>query len=231
MIELKVGKKEVELPEKLTIRQYQKIREIDASNDPVGFVRAVSGLEEDEIKYANKKDMDFVFHFLVENYLGNGGDKKLQTTIEHEGITYGLMSQIHTLNFGGWVDLEFLTTEGVEKNMEKIMALMYRPITDYKKNGEYIIEDYDHDSMIERAELFMDLPIDYFWGVSSFFFNLVKAYTEGMKASLEYQRTKEKALTRLRMINPLNHLSKLYHAFIGLAFWRYVRRTLQRLKK
>ena len=229
MIELKVGKKDITLPERLTIRQYQKLREIDAASDPVGFVRAITDLEVDEIKYANKKDMDFVFHFLVEKYLG-GGDKRLQTTIEVNGVEYGLMSQITSLNFGGWVDLEFLTTDGVEKNMNKIMALMYRPITKKTDKG-FEIEDYDHDSMIERSELFMELPVDYFWGVSSFFFNLVKAYTEGMKASLEYQRTKEKALTRLRMINPLTHLSKLYQGFTGLVLCRYVKRTLQRLKK
>lgn len=230
MIELKVGKKDITLPERLTISQYQRLREIgDASKDPIGFVRAISGLEEDEIKYANKKDMDFVFHYLVENYLGKG-DKRLQTTIELNGVEYGLMSQIHTLNFGGWVDLEFLTTDGVDKNIGKIMALMYRPITKKTDKG-FEIEDYDHDSMIERSELFMELPVDYFWGVSSFFFNLVKAYTENMKASLEYQRTKEKALTRLRMINPLTHLSKLYQGFTGLVLCRYVKRTLQRLKK
>jgi len=229
MIELKVGKKDITLPERLTIRQYQKLREIDAASDPVGFVRAITDLEVDEIKYANKKDMDFVFHFLVEKYLG-GGDKRLQTKIEVDGVEYGLMSQITTLNFGGWVDLEFLTTDGVEKNMNKIMALMYRPITKKTDKG-FEIEEYEHDTMLERAELFMDLPVDYFWGVSNFFFNLVKAYTESMKASLEYQRTKEKALTRLRMINPLTHLSKLYQGFTGLALCRYVKRTLQRWKK
>jgi hypothetical protein len=118
----------------------------------------------------------------------------------------------------------------VEKNMHQILALMYRPIVKKTDKG-FEIEDYDHDSMLERAELFLDLPVDYFWGVSNFFFNLVKAYTENMKASLEYQRTKEKALTRLRMINPLTHLSKLYQGITGSALWRYVKTTLQRWKK
>lgn len=230
MIELKVGKKEIELPDRLSIRQYRELKLIgDIGKDPIGFIRAISGLSEDEIKYANKKDMDFVFRFLVENYL-NKGDKRLQPSIEVDGVEYGLMSQIHTLNFGGWVDLEFLTTDGVEKNMHQILALMYRPVVKKTEKG-FEIEEYDHDSMLERAEIFLDLPVDYFWGVSNFFFNLVKAYTENTKASLEYQRTKEKALTRLRMINPLTHLSKLYQGFTGSALWRYVKRTLQRWKK
>lgn len=230
MITLQVGKKEVELPDRLTIEQYQELRTIDNfEKDPIGFIRAISGLNEDDVKYAKKKDMDFVFRYLIENYLGKT-DKRLQTTIEHNGVEYGLMSHMSTLNFGGWVDLEFLTTEGVEKNIHKIMALMYRPIVKRTKKG-FEVEEYDHDSMLERAELFKELPIDYFWGVSNFFFNLVKAYTENTKASLEYQRTKEKALTRLRMINPLTILSKLYQGSIGRVSCPWLKRISQRWKK
>lgn len=230
MITLQVGKKEVELPEKLTIRQYQKLRDIEnLDKDPIGFIRAISGLSKEDVRYANRKDMDFVLRYLTENYLGKQ-DMKLQTTFEYRGIEYGLMTNINTLNFGGWVDMEYLTTDGVEKNMNSILALMYRPITKKTEEG-YEIGEYDHDEMLKRAELFMDIPVNYFWGVSNFFFNLVKAYTKDMKASLEYQRTKEKALTRLRMMNPLNLLYRLRAVFTGSVLWSYLKRTLQGLKK
>ncbi len=230
MITLQVGKKEVELPERLSITQYQELRKVEnLQKDPVGFLAALSGLDLNDIKYANRKDMSFALSFFTEQYLGKQ-DKSLKTIIEHDETEYGLMSEIHKLNFGGWVDLEFLTTDGVEKNIHQIMALMYRPIIEKTDKG-YVIEEYDHDSMIERAEIFKELPIDYFWGVSNFFFNLVKAYTENMKASLEYQRTKEKALTRLKMMNPLTHLSKLYQGFTGRVSWPWLTRILQRLKK
>jgi len=220
MITLQVGKKDIELPEKLSIKQYQKLKEIkDLQKSPVEFIQAVGGLTEDEIKYANKKDMDFVFRFLVETYITTQ-DRQLKTIIEFEGVEYGLMSNLTSLNFGGWVDLEFLTTDGVEKNMNKIMSLMYRPIKEKTKKG-FILTDYDHNEMEERAELFEDLPVEYFWGLSSFFFNLVKAYIENMKDSLEYRKTKEKALTRLKMMNPIYHLSKVYQDFIGPALCRW----------
>ena len=230
MIEIEVGKKKVVLPEKLNIRQYQKLRSNPtAEKDPIEFLVAITGLEKNEVKYSKKKDMDFVNSYLTEHYLTNQKNE-LKTIIELKGTKYGLMTDMSTLNFGGWVDLEFLTTEGVEKNVHKIMALMYRPIIGENKKG-YEIGPYDHDEMEVRAELFLDLPIEYFWGVSNFFLNLAKAYTENIKASLEYQRTKEKALTRLRMMNPLKILYKLYHGFIGLALWSYLRKTLRRWTK
>ena len=230
MIEIQVGKKEIEMPEKLTIRQYQRMRQKEgAEKDPIELIVALTGLHRDDVKYANRKDMDFVYRFLTQHYLT---DQKttLQTTFELEGVEYGLMADMTKLNFGGWVDLEFLTTDGVEKNMNKIMAIMYRPIIKETKKG-YEIEEYDHDDMEDRAEIFLDLPIELFWGVSNFFSALVRAYTKNMKASLEYQRTKEKAMTRLRMMNPLNLLYKLRAVFGGLALWSYAKRTLQRWKK
>ena len=230
MIELQVGKKDITLPEKLSIRQYQELKKVEAlDKDPIGFLSAISGLPIEDIKYAKKKDMDFVYTFLVQRYLMEQ-DKTLKPSFEHEGVEYGLMSDLTSLNFGGWVDLEFLTTDGVEKNMNKIMALMYRPIKDKTKNG-FVLDEYDHDDMERRAEIFLDLPVEYFWGVANFFFNLVKAYTENMKVSSEYQRTKEKALTRLRMINPLYHLSKLRAAFTGRALCLWLKRILPKWKK
>ena len=230
MITLQVGKKEVELPDRLSIRQYQQMRVInDLDKSPIEFITAISGLDKSEVKYAKKKDMDFVFRFLIENYLVKQNNT-LQPIIVVEGIEYGLMSDMTSLNFGGWVDLEFLTTDGVEKNMDKIMAIMYRPIKEKTPKG-FILTEYDHDEMEQRAEIFLDAPVEYFWGISNFFFKLVKAYTENMKASLEYQRTKEKALTRLRMMNPLYHLSKLYQGSTGHALCHWLKRTSQKLIK
>lgn len=230
MIEIKVGKKDIQMPEKLSILQYQRLKDREnIKKDPIQFIVSMTGLNDEDVKYANKNDVDFVYRFLTQHYLMKQS-RELKTSFELDGIKYGLMSQITTLNFGGWVDLEFLTADGVEKNMDKIMSLFYRPIVKEKDEG-FELEIYDHDSMLERAEIFKDLPVEYFWGLSDFFMSLVKAFTENTKASLEYQRTKEKALTRLRMINPLNHLYKLRVGSGGRALWSYVKRTLQRWMK
>lgn len=218
MITLQVGNKEVELPEKLSINQYLKMKNVeDFGKKPIEFLSALSGLDEKEIKYAKKKDMDFVFRFLTQKYFSEQ-DTNLKTIITIDNVEYGLMTDITQLNFGGWVDLEFLTTDGVEKNMSKIMAIMYRPIIEHKKNGKgYVLEEYDHDTMEDRAEIFLHQPVEYFWGVSSFFFRLVKELSVVMKNSSDYQQKKMIAKKRLKMLNPKYLLSKLYHVFTGRA--------------
>lgn len=229
-ITLQVGKKDIELPSKLNIKQYKEIRKIENfGKSPIDFIVAISGLDKDEVRYSNKKDMDFVYRFLTQKYFAEQ-DTSLKTEFEFQGIQYGLMTDITQLNWGGWVDLEFLTTDGVEKNMEKIMALMYRPITSRTKKG-YVIEEYNHDTMLERADLFEELPMDYFWGVSNFFFLLVKELNDAMKSSLEYQKLKEKAMKRLRWMNPKFLFWKVYQGFTGPVLWSSVKKILQRLKK
>lgn len=216
MIELQVGKKTVELPEKLSIRQYLNMKNVeDFGKKPIEFLAAISGLEEDEIKYAKKKDMDFVFRFLTQRYFSEQ-DTKLKTEIEIDGVEYGLMTDIQQLNFGGWVDLEFLVTEGVEKNMHKIMSIMYRPIIDRTKKG-YVLEEYDHHTMELRSEIFMDNPVEYFWGMSSFFFLLLKELRDAMNRSSDYKTKKTIAMKRLRWMNPKYLLSKVYQGFTGRA--------------
>jgi hypothetical protein len=229
-ITLQVGKKEFELPSKLNIKQYKEIRKIENfGKSPIEFIVAISGLDQDEVRYSNKKDMDFVYRFLIQKYFGEQ-DTKLKTEFEYKGVQYGLMTDISQLNWGGWVDLEFLTTDGVEKNIERIMALIYRPIISRTKKG-YIIEEYDHDTMLERAELFENLPMDYFWGATNFFFHLVKELNDVMKNSLEYQKVKKKAMRRLRWLNPKFLLWKVYQGFTGPALWSFVKKTSQKLKK
>ena len=67
MITIQVGKKEVELPEKLSIRQYLEMKEVkNWDKNPIEFISKISGLDTDDVRYAKKSDMDFVFRFLIE---------------------------------------------------------------------------------------------------------------------------------------------------------------------
>lgn len=215
-IVLQIGKKDVELPEKLTIGQYQRLRVIkDVQNNPIKFLSAITGLDEKDIRYSKKKDMDFIMTYLSNRYM-NPIKKEITPTFEFEGITYGLHNDLKTINYGGFVDLEFLVTDGVDKNIHKIMSIFYRPITGWnKKNTKYFLEEYDHDKMEEQAEIFLELPVEYWWGVSSFFFRLVKLSTDNMKVSLERQKTKMKAIQRLKKIFPKWTHSRLFPVSTG----------------
>lgn len=219
MITLQVGKNDVELPEKLSIGQYQKLQTTDTlGKDPVEFLTAITGLDKKEIRYANKSDMDFVYSYIVDHYIGKP-QRELKLHFEYDGVEYGLHTDLKTINYGGWVDIEFLITDGVEKNIHKILAIFYRPITSWKegKVREYVLEEYDHDDMEIRAKIFLNIPVEIYFGFVDFFLRVASKSTENMKASLEYQRTKEKAMRRLMRITPKFLHSKLFPGFTGPA--------------
>lgn len=217
-IVLQVGKKDVVLPEKLTISQYQRLKVTqDLQKDPIKFLSAITGLEEKDIRYSKKSDVDFIMSYLTNHYMDTA-KKEIMPTFEFEGITYGLHNDIKTINYGGWVDLEFLITDGVEKNIHKIMSIFYRPITGWnKKKTKYFLEEYDHDKMEEQAEEFLNLPVEYWWSGASFFLRLAQCSTDNMKRSLERQKTKMKAIARLKKIFPKWTHSRLFPVSTGPA--------------
>lgn len=212
MITLQVGQKEIELPEKLSVSQYQNLRKTESlGKDPIEFLTAITGLSSKDVRYAKKTDMEFVYRYIVDQYV-RVDEQEIQPTFEWNGITYGLHTDLKTINFGGWVDLEFLMTDGIEKNLHKILAIFYRPVKEWKegKVKEYVLEEYDHDEMEDRAKIFLDIPIEIYFGFNSFFLRVASRSTENMKDSLEYQRTKQKAMRRLRKVTPRFLHSKLF---------------------
>lgn len=217
-IVLQVGKKEVVLPEKLTIKQYQTLKTTtDLNKSPVKFLSALTGLDEKDIRYSNKKDMDFIMNYLTKNYM-DIQKRDIVPTFEFEGVLYGLHNDLKTINYGGWVDLEYLMTDGVEKNIHRIMSIFYRPIDGWnKKRTKYYLKEYDHDEMMEQAELFLELPVEYWWSCASFFLQVGQISTDNMKRSLEQQKTKMKAIRRLKKIFPKWTHSKLFPDSTGLA--------------
>jgi hypothetical protein len=135
-----------------------------------------TGIDEKLIKRANIDNIDFVLKYIQSEYLKQK-DKKVMATFEWEGQKYGLQQNIKEMNFGGWVDLEMAVAEGVDKNIDTILSIIYRPLK-WTKGNRFEIEEYDGESANERKIIFGELPIDYWFGVSQFFFYLGKASLE-----------------------------------------------------
>lgn len=214
---LQVGKKEVELPEELSVQQYQELRNLTNYNSPIKFIAAMTGLDESDIKYSKKKDMDFVYKFLVAKYLNNK-DQNLETIVNVNGNEYGFNSDITQLNFGAWVDLEMYVADGIEKNLHNILAIMYRPITKRTKKG-FELEEYDSDTAKTRAEQFLEAPIRMWFGSSKYFFLFGKMFLNNMKDSLVKQKKnlKNKRIAKKRLNKMISPLKKVRDVFTGSA--------------
>jgi hypothetical protein len=117
--------------------------------------------------------------------------KELITTFIHNGVEYGLETNIGGMAWGAWVDLEVYSSDNIADNIHKIMSILYRPVIS-KKGIKYTIEPYDSDTVLERAEVFLDLPISYWMRVSDFFLTIGNLSIINIKASLDLKNKMSK---------------------------------------
>ena len=54
---------------------------------------------------------------------------KLKKVFEIDGEEYGFLPDCDEISLGEWVDIETYLKDGLEKNIHKIMAVLFRPVT------------------------------------------------------------------------------------------------------
>jgi len=104
-----------------------------------------------------------------------------------KGKEYGLIQSLSKITLGEWIDLESLIDEGINSNIHKILAILYRPIITKENKEKYIIEPYDSNTLEDRAELFKkEMMLGDVYGAFVFFshieleyMNLLKDYLMG----------------------------------------------------
>ena len=203
MIKVKIGKKEYEIEESMTVEQYQRIQvqKIFLENvSPSKLLSVYLDIPEAELKNANKSDIEFVEAFVFKK-LTDGVTKDMIFTFEAEGITYGFENDWGKLAWGAWKDLEFLSSQDITENIHKILAVLYRPVSSIK-GTKYTILPYDANTIEERAELFKRIPVKIWFGSAQLFFFISRKYIEGIKNTLEFQMKTYKLMERGTKIFP-----------------------------
>ena len=76
---------------------------------------------------------------------------KLKKVFEIDGIEYGFLPDLDEITLGEWADIEHYIKDGIDKNMHKIMAVLFRPVTS-KEGKMYSVQAYKDGR--ERAEKF-----------------------------------------------------------------------------
>lgn len=103
---------------------------------------------------------------------------KFQPTFKIGEIEFGFIPELEEITFGEYVDLEANLKSW--SNFHKAMAVMYRPITQ-KKKEKYDIQPYNPNP--DMQDLMKFAPLDVCIGASVFFCNLE---IELLKATLNY---------------------------------------------
>ena len=97
---------------------------------------------------------------------------KLKKVFEIDEVEYGFLPDLDEITLGEWADIEQYIKGGIEKNIHKIMAVLFRPITS-KEDKMYSVQAYKDGR--ERAEKFkkkmnaeqVQQSLVFFWNLGS----------------------------------------------------------------
>jgi len=185
MIELEIEDKIVQVKPHLTIQQYQRLKsnEEKYQNSSVETLSLYTDIPVNQLKDLPLEQVNFVQEYITSQITTNSMKDELHNIFTHNGIEYGLENDWTKLAWGGWVDLEVFASDKIEDNIHYLMAVLYRPVID-KKKGKYTIKPYKADDIEDRANEFLTLPVNYWFGASVFFFITGNLYISSLENSL-----------------------------------------------
>jgi hypothetical protein len=113
-------------------------------------------------------------------------DKQFTPTFVLNGVKYGFIPKLDSITYGENKDLTTYLNDF--DNMNKAMAVMYRPII-HEQRGKYLIEDYEGSS--KYSEVMKQAPLSVVLGATVFFYNLTNGLLKAIPNYLEEDLQKE----------------------------------------
>ena len=113
-------------------------------------------------------------------------DKQFTPTFVLNGIKYGFIPKLDSITYGENKDLTTYLNDF--DNMNKAMAVMYRPII-HEQRGKYLIEDYEGSS--KYSEVMKQAPLSVVLGATVFFYNLMSGLLKAIPNYLGEELEKE----------------------------------------
>lgn len=206
---------DIEIPEYLTIKQYQdinKYKSLDSKFEKL--VKTVSTFT--NLTYDDIRNMPVDTLQEIAKDIDNISDHKdeFHAIVEFNGKVYGYQD-IKASTLGSYIDLENFCKEDMDKNLHRIAALLYRPIVKntlggYKwtmkqtiklaKNSVenvfdyYTIEEYDSEKRKEREKEFLDFPVHILLGALGFFLGSASMYLANIAYSMNPDQISPQAM-------------------------------------
>lgn len=133
----------------VTLEKWQRLvtGKKSKSEEAVATINALSDIPKKLIKEMALSDVASIFERLSKLQV-EGKHKKI---FKIDEVEYGFMPDLDEITLGEYADLEHYIKDGLEKNMHKIMSVLFRPVT--SKDGKmYSIEAYKDGR--QRADKF-----------------------------------------------------------------------------
>ena len=165
--------------------QYQKFVKIQEDNTDENFlaskmIEIFCGISLKEAYTLKAKDVHRITGILADMF-----EQKphIKTRFVLNGVEYGFIPNLDDMTLGEYVDLD--TYLGKWQQVEKAMAVLYRPIINTYKN-KYTIEEYK----AEGQDVYKDMPMDVVLGSMLFFYRLGIDLSRLMTVYLEQNKEK-----------------------------------------
>jgi hypothetical protein len=143
----------------------------------------------EKIEFFKKKQIDSIFADFTAMLESERNSFEKIVTIE--GKEYGFIPNLKDLSIGEFSDIETLMKDGVFENIEKVLAVLYRPVINKVKHL-YNIADYD--GLNDRDVLFLNkFPVKNFHGTMVFFLIIAKELLMHTHQYLKENQTEAKS--------------------------------------
>lgn len=179
----------------ITLKQYKHFLKIQKCVDDEKFLNAkiieiFCKMPLDDVMRLKFNDSEFIVKTLTEMFEQK---PNLVTNFKLNKINYGFHPQLDDLTLGEYIDLD--TFIGDWENIEKAMAVLYRPVVN-KLKDKYIIEDYK----VGKDQEILDMPMDAVLSSIFFLWNLGLDLSKAMMNYLDKEQTE--ALTQYLISQP-----------------------------
>ena len=179
----------------ITLRQYKHFLKIQKTVDDEKFLSAkiieiFCGVNLQEVMQIKFNDSEFIVDTLTEMFEQK---PNLVSKFKLNNKEYGFHPQLDDLTLGEYIDLD--TFIGDWENIEKAMAVLYRPIVN-KLKDKYTIEDYK----VGRDADMLDMPMDAVLSSIFFLWNLGLDLSKAMMNYLDKEEVQ--ALTQFLNSQP-----------------------------
>ena len=138
----------------VTLEKWAKLITMNSDSKPkeaLDTISLLSDIPKKLIKELGINDVSNILNKIAE--LQKDAKGKLRRIIEVDNVEYGFHPDLSEITLGEYADIETYIQAGIEKNLSKMMAVLYRPIVE--KNGKhYSITAYNGSEVRMRAEKF-----------------------------------------------------------------------------
>ena len=194
---------EITIPDYFKIKHYKALTHLtslDEMEQMVHTISVITNTDKDEVMKWSLPSVIDVYKLI--NEMINQQEQSFHPVIEWDGVLYGYRS-MGKMNLGEYIDIDNQCKD-VDKNLNQILALLYRPITSKKiDEGKFIykstlkamkyevenvfdyydVEEYNTDKRKIKAPEFDEFPLDIALGAMAFFLGTKETSLNGILLS------------------------------------------------